>query len=58
MEKKDYNFAVYSENADYFSMKLTSEEYKVIETSFEELFNSSKNISITLYSSEVNFIEK
>jgi hypothetical protein len=52
MEKKDYNFAVYSENADYFSMKLTSEEYKVIEMFLEELNSSSKDVSVRLYDSK------
>ena len=52
MEKKDYNFAVYSEDVDYFSMKLTSDEYKVIEKFLEELNESSKGVSVRLYDSK------
>lgn len=49
MEKKDYNFSVISENIDYFSMKLTSEEYKVIEKFLEKLNISSRDVSVKLY---------
>ena len=49
MEKKDYNFAIYAEDVDYFSIKLASEEYKVIEKFLEELNNSSRNVLIKLY---------